>query len=370
MRSVIELPKHRQLYRELRHRLLAMEPGSSFYSVRELMRDFEVSQATVSKAISALCDEHLLDKNVGSGTFVTEEVLKYRDNAPPVICLALPRWVSSWHFGVEHAFYQAAETLNFTPEVVLFDWQETIIRRLPDKKIDALLMVPSSAAISIEEISALNGYGIPYVMFGRSLKGLNVDCTFEDEEFSGTLAADHLIKLGHRKLAVAVTEPLISNIQERVNGFVRYAELQGAEVAILDCAVRAGDIAQENSYRFFKRLLAAGKPDFTGLFAVSSNPVMAIFKAMHEAGIKIPEQVSVIGLGDGHVDYEYYYPALTVIQSNIKAMVVSGTEILLKRLREPECGTMKHSEHAELVVRESTACGPFHESMSADNRSK
>ena len=84
--------KSEQLYCELKGQLVARAPGSTFRTVRSIMDDFDVSQATVSSAIQRLTEEGLLRKNGRRSMEVTDAVLRYRKGAKPVYCLAIPRW--------------------------------------------------------------------------------------------------------------------------------------------------------------------------------------------------------------------------------------------------------------------------------------
>ena len=91
------MTKSDRLYGELKNRIIGCEPGSAFYSFRTIMNDYSVSQATVTAATRRLIDEGLLKPNTGKEMEITDEVLKYRQDAPPVVCLAMPHWQSDWY---------------------------------------------------------------------------------------------------------------------------------------------------------------------------------------------------------------------------------------------------------------------------------
>ena len=84
--------KYDTLYQELKEDLIELSPGDSFPAVRTIMKEHAVSQATVTMATERLFNEGLLLKAVGKGMMVTEEVLKYKKGAKPIICLAIPHW--------------------------------------------------------------------------------------------------------------------------------------------------------------------------------------------------------------------------------------------------------------------------------------
>ncbi len=329
-------PKHKLLSEQLRGKLVRLKPGSVFPSVRAIMRDHSVSQATVTKALESLCDEGLIEKNAGNGTFVTAEVLRHRKDAAPTLCLALPRWESSLLHAIENCFSAGADSSRYHQEILLFDWKERIpIRRLPQRKIDALMIVPACDILHAEDFEALDALGKPYVIFGRDLKRTDVDFVCADDAFGGALAASHLISLGHRRLAVVISEPFTQPIQDRLKGFTDHAQLSGAEVLTIDCGISVGDFSVEKTYQRMREVLQASGRElgFTALFVTSSEPSLAVMKSLHEAHLAMPRDISIISY-NGDTLCAYYHPTLSLVNDPLSLMVESGAELLLRRLGE------------------------------------
>ena len=138
------MTKSDRLYGELKNRIIGCEPGSAFYSFRTIMNDYSVSQATVTAATRRLIDEGLLKPNTGKEMEITDEVLKYRQDAPPVVCLAMPHWQSDWYTFIEHHFFDLASELGYQLEVLRYDWRVGDPESLPQTKIDALVLVADS----------------------------------------------------------------------------------------------------------------------------------------------------------------------------------------------------------------------------------
>jgi len=350
-------PKHRLLCEELRKRLLEMEPGSGFLSVREIMHSFGVSQATVSKALESLCDEGLLETNVGSGTFVTEEVLRHRKGAAPSICLAIPRWESTFFLIIASAFTSACERMGLPYEIIMHDWRELMPSKLPARKIDGMLLVPSSPLFKAEDVVRMKALGKPVAVFGCDMKGMEVDSVYADDVYCGKLAASHLMKLGHRKLCAIVSEPRNRVIEDRIDGFAEQADLVGLKAEIVDCGIVSGDMAPSKVYARMKALLGSGRFDFSGVFVTSAPSALGALKAFNEAGVRIPERLSVIGCTGDSLS-QFYYPALTVINEPFQQMVEASLELLLKRIESGGNAPYQSKRlRPELVERESTA--PF-----------
>ena len=133
--------KSEQLYCELKGQLVARAPGSTFRTVRSIMDDFDVSQATVSSAIQRLTEEGLLRKNGRRSMEVTDAVLRYRKGAKPVYCLAIPRWPSEYYNMVELCFMEQAERLGYELEIVHYDWKQRVPRELELPKLEGLVVI-------------------------------------------------------------------------------------------------------------------------------------------------------------------------------------------------------------------------------------
>ncbi len=345
--------KHENLSEKLKELLIKLEPGDGMLSVREAMRRFNVSQATVISAMAPLLSEGLLEKRKGIGMFVTDEVMKYKPTAPPVIALALPRWTSPEYLNVETSFHELQDTYGFISEVIHYNWHEKIIQTLPSRKIDGLIIISAGESVNPEQIQHLNSFDIPYLILGQNLKELPVNTVYCDEEFGGTMAADYLIKQGHRKLAVLISEPHCAVISDRIRGFSRYCELQGAKQTIIDCGIKSGDDACAKVYSTMKKLLRANNLDFTALFVTSVSPAMPVLKAFYESKLSVPEDVSVISIGDSCY-CEYFTPALTTITTGIFNQVEQCIKTMKKILDGSESLPVKVCLKARILKREST----------------
>jgi DNA-binding LacI/PurR family transcriptional regulator len=351
--------KHKLLSEDLRRLLVKRSPGEAFLSVREIMDQFDVSQATVTKALETLCEEGLLERNVGQGTFVTEEVLRHKKGSPPVICLAVARWESGYLLQLQNIFSSLASELGFYPEILQFDWREVVPEKLPPRKTDALLVAPSGGKMELKHIERLANYSKHCAVYGHELKELPIDSVFSDENYAGVLAASHLIKLGHRKLAVAMTEPENGITLPRMEGFRSHAALHELQTTLIDCHMKHGDDGLPIIYNKLKGLLKEGAFDATGLFVISSSASLAAIKALHEASLRIPADLSVLSCSGDSLT-KYYHPALTVINEPVEDMLRGIVRSLMDRIAgKGVAGGAKLAYKPALFQRESTGPAPL-----------
>lgn len=355
MKTLRKESKSEALKGQLRKRLLAMTPGDGFLSIREIMREFAVSQITVTKALDGLCADGLLRKGPGGAVVVADEVLLHRGGTRPTICLAMPRWESEFLFTIANIFSSLGDKMGFRPEIAPFDSaQGGVPPELPSKRADGLLLAPPpSASFTSADMARLDAFERPLAVFGRSLKEFDIDCVYSDDAHAGALAASHLLSFGHRKLAAVASEPECVIVADRINAFVEHASLHGVAATVIDCGINPKDLSVAKVYIRVKELLACGGFPFTGLFVVSSASSLGVLKAIHEAGLRIPQDVNVISC-NGNISTRYCYPALTVVNDPYAEMVEAGVKTLMERIAGDTGKARKLRFLPELVKMEST----------------
>jgi len=174
-----------------------------------------------------------------------------------------------------------------------------------------------------------------------------------DDQKGGRIAADHLIKLGHRKIGFIsshLENPLqFSSTLERYRG---YREVLGeAGISINPAYQREGEHGREEAEEMAISLLQLPDPP-TAIFASSDTKAVGILDAAIKMNIKIPEQLSVIGY-DNIRDAEYLH--LTTIQQPLFQAGLVGGETLLRLIEEPQSGPEEIILPVELIVRDTTA---------------
>ncbi len=344
------MKKSEILYKELKKRLVRSNPGEKFMTVRSIMNKYDCSQATISSALKPLREEGLISINGHRNMIVTDAVLRYRKGAKPVYYLAMPHWSSDYFFMLEQVFWDQASKLGYEPEILRYDWHQNVPLELPQVKIDGMIVLPGAANVGWQDIEQLNKFGVPFLVFGVKLSGLQVNTISLDDEYSGALAASHLHGLGHRHIAVIRSEPKSDSIEARIKGFCQFAELHDSKVDIIDCNIHSGDDAINKVYKKMKDMFAAGKTGFSGVFVVSESPGLGVYKACYESGVSIPRDLSVVVAGEQWW-LDYQVPPLTSIGIDHAIMIREATNILAK---SKDCDYSHKLIKAQLTARKST----------------
>jgi len=225
---------------------------------------------------------------------------------------------------------------------------ELAVRKLLEYRVDGILV----AAPTLEDDpglgAALKG-PLPVVSINR-IHGVAVPTVGSDHTVTGSLAAEHLLELGHKNIGT-VTGPLTRQVvRARMRGFQRALgeKLPESRVAEADWTFEGGWTATH-------RLLDAD-PTVTAVFVHNDTMAMGAFKALHERGLRLPADCSVVGCDD--LSFAgYLVPSLTTVRIPFQETGERAATLLVDRIGGkaiPERNLLP----VELVVREST-CVPL-----------
>ncbi|MGA3326981.1 MAG: LacI family DNA-binding transcriptional regulator [Terriglobia bacterium] len=168
------------------------------------------------------------------------------------------------------------------------------------------------------------------------------------------IALEHLTSLGHEEIALMRGPATSSDSGDRWKAIVEVCRELGIRIRPEQTIQLAGDKATpELGYPFAKRLLA--RPGaYTALFAYNDNCAIAAIRAIHEAGLRVPEDISVVGFDD-IPSAAYCIPALTTVRQPLREMGEIAARTLLNRIEDDETYLPEIVIEPELVVRQSTA---------------
>jgi LacI family transcriptional regulator len=344
-----------QLYDGLKSRINNMSKGERFLSVREAMNEYRVSQVTVDKAMMKLSDEGLLIRMPKVGTFVSDPDLKKNEIRKHRFGIAVPNYPSSiYETYISHISHHIQQKGEVT-EIIRYDWQDRVVTSLPKRQVDGLVIIPTGLCLTPEDLYRISQFNIPTVLIGRVLRGVTFDCVEPDNEIGGELVAEHLIKLGHSKLAMLLAEPAGVSTESRIKGFHRIAENAGIkEITVIDCQTKPGENAALKAYEVLQKIIDKNGCFFTGLFVMSDGSALGALKALHDAGILIPKEVSVVGFDD-IPESQLYYPALTTVRGDYDQVSQTAVDIIERRLAGDKTEAIQLQIPPQLVVRESTS---------------
>jgi DNA-binding LacI/PurR family transcriptional regulator len=222
------------------------------------------------------------------------------------------------------------------------------IRLAAQRWVDGILFVSSQDQLTAWE--SLKASGIPCVAIDRIPVGYDGSSVTLDNLKAGELAANHLIELGHRKLAHISGPVRLRLARERLQGFQRALASQPVAQTTI---IHSSGWNCEHGYTAMNELLQ--QEDFpTALFAASDRLAIGAMHAAYEADLRIPQDLSIIGLDDIEVA-AFQYPPLTTVRQSFSEMARRAVNLLLSLLDNEMLQHEQHVLEPELIARASTA---------------
>lgn len=223
------------------------------------------------------------------------------------------------------------------------------IRVLMSKRIDGLILVSSGTDESLAKLLA--EVNVPKVLVDREVAGVSADFIEADHEQGAYLATRYLIELGHREIACVSGPQELLPCQDRISGYHR--ALHEAGLTEKPEYLIYSDFTSQGGYAAFEQMLhLPNRP--SAIFA--SNDLMAFggICAAHAAGIRIPDQLSVVGYDDIALASFCTPPLTTVAQPKYEIGSVTA-KTLIERIVNSDMPWKRDKLETQLVVRQSTA---------------
>ncbi len=219
------------------------------------------------------------------------------------------------------------------------------------RRIDGMLIINENRRI--QNLGALKKEGVPFVLVNRHLDDPRVPCVAADDAQGGRLATEHLIGLGHRRIGVVTGSLRVSATHGRLDGYRRALEEHG--LAFDSQLVAQGLFQQgvETGAKGAERLLSLEKKP-TAIFAFSDDLAMGVIQGARGLGLRIPEDLAVVGYDN--VTYSAHaHPPLTTVAQNPYAIGATACKMLVDILNGVRPQRTNVLIPVRLVVRDS--CG-------------
>ncbi len=232
---------------------------------------------------------------------------------------------------------------------------------LLSKQVDGLVLI--SAGGASERLRDLALGGPPMVLVDRDIEGMGVSTVMVDDHDGGRQAGRFLLGLGHRRMAVIGGPDRLRPSARRLSGFEE--ALAEHAVGLDPRMVVQGDFRAESGHEAMRQLLRLGVP-VDAVFAENDLMALGAIRALHEAGLGVPVDVSVMGFDDIAVGLGVS-PTLTTVAQPIEDIAATALRLLFDRLRDPDAPPERVVLPVALVARDS--CAPRAASVGGSGRS-
>ena len=223
----------------------------------------------------------------------------------------------------------------------------TYLGVLLSRQVDGILLI--STGSYEQSMQLLSENNIPVVMIDRSVDLESVDEIFTDNRGGGEMATAHLVNLGHRRIGCITGPSFLTPSASRVQGY-RDA-LTKAGIAIDDDLIVMGDFQHKGGYDAAMALLQHVQSP-TAIFACNDMMAVGAVAAIQERGLRVPQDVSVIGYDDIPLA-SYTNPRLTTIAQPARELGHLAVERLLERFKDQKLDTRHDILPVQLIERHS-----------------
>lgn len=341
---------------------------------KEMIEQFKVSRITVANALNELAREGWIYRIPGRGTFVKgvpeQEIIPEKSASAPVlessnhserpkIGLIFPfvddyfaiRLIRGITDAMEDSEYSLVMMFSFNSK----EREKEIIRDLKNK-VEGLIIFPVDAEIYNEEIITLKMSEYPFVLIDRYLPGVETNAVYSDSMLASKLAVEHLWSLGHREIAICSDSPVPTvSVDDRINGYMNALRARGA---MINPAMLLTDFDSDMDmldpehplFRYIKNRVA------TAFIALNGNLGFKIWSIAKRAGIKVPEELSIVTFDNPSPMMEDL-SLFTHIDQSESDMGLKAGELILHILKGRQLSTQNIRTVLEpkLVIKQTTA---------------
>ena len=334
-------------------------------TIRDIARILGVSTATVSTALTGRRNGVFVSEETRRRVWEVARELGYpferlRARTPQLRHVAL--FCTSYHWSLVfiNAIMEFANNLSRQGGRVLLqvssDRKEEIeqIRELHRRReVDGFILIGSR-----NEPEELPEVDIPYVVVGEVPEDVPAWSVCADNEGGGRLLAEHLWELGHRKVGAFLMESNRLPSLKRIKGLRDFWEEMGESFPDDWVLHLANEDENELAAKLPEFIYDGGQIRFTALFCYNDRVAGTTIKFLRRLGIKVPEEISVVGF-DNEPYSELFSPPLTTVEQPFTQLVNLAAQLLLERLASPPEPVKRVTLPCRLIVRTSTT-SPTH----------
>lgn len=326
-------------------------------SLKQIARECGVAVSTVSRAlnghpsVSPATRERIVATSARLGYRPNTAARALRNRSSSTIGVVLPDMLNNFYAACTAVLQEQFEQRGYGIVLAVTrndpSREREALHRLSSAQVDGLVLVPTARRWE------LPGPQVPVVEMNRHSSRAGVDVVQSEERDGAREVVEHLLDLGHERIAVIVGEPQFSTTAERVDGARQAMDGAGlplpAELLLYGRHTRAwGAEALRDAW--------ALHPRPTAVFAASSELALGALHAAQRLGISIPRDLSLVAFGDPDW-FEVCQPPLTSFEQPLHEVGMIAAQLLLSRLSAEQAAprASRVRVRGRLVVRDSTA---------------
>ena len=328
--------------------------ASQKVTIKDVAKEAGVSISTVSNALNGVdvlhpdTKQHILEI-VNKMHYVPNLNGKnLKSQATKAIGLFLTSLRGPYFGALADSIYHSCQEYGYELNIFISDKVDNAMVNILGRRVDGAIIM--NEYIREKEVEMLLENDIPVVFIDREQQGRRASSVVFDSYHEGELAGKYLLELGHTSFAyLRGFEHNFDNI-ERLRGFRNI--LSQSEIVLTEDYILCGKFERDAAYNSVIEFVESGKPLPEAIFAANDLSAIGTIEALLDKGIKVPEQVSVIGCDDIETAC-LVRPAITTIRTSFEKQGNLAVDHLVKLIRGDESGKIMVLK-GKIITREST----------------
>jgi LacI family transcriptional regulator len=339
-----------------------MDSSKKPVSLKFLAEHLGLSQTTVSLVLNKSARASSIPQHTRDRVLEAARTFNYRPNffarylmnkRSFTVAVIVPEISEGYGASILAAIERRLAREGYFHFVATHAWSAELIQETP-----RLLLQRGAEGFILVNMPLEHSLAVPVVNIGGRKKLKGATNILLDNRRAGRLALEHLVKLGHRRIAFFKGHPGSADTEDRWRGIHEAAENLGVEIdPNLTVQLKRHSFPPpppipEEGYMYAQKLLSR-KIDFTALFAFNDISAIGAMGAFRDAGLRVPEDISIVGFDDIQAA-AFLNPSLTTIRQPLQRMGDLAAKTLLSRIRETDSEPDEIFVIPELIVRDST----------------
>lgn len=324
-------------------------------TIKDVAREAGVSISTVSNALNGV---DVLRPETRQRILEVVERLNYVPNlngrnlksqCTKVIGLFLTSIKGTYYNILADAIYQECKNYDYELNIFISERADNMMAKILGKQMDGAIILNKD--IGEKEIALFQKTQTPVIFLDRELQGEQITSVIFDSYHEGELVAQYLLSLGHRTFAyMNGTNDNYDNLK-RLEGF--QTGLLQAGVYLDKEYIIEGKFEKETSYHSIKQFVKSKKPLPEAIFAANDVSAIGVVEALIDSGIRVPEQISVVGCDDIEIA-SLVKPSLTTVRTSFENQGTLAVKHLIALITGNEKGCIDVVQ-GRMILRESTS---------------
>jgi len=359
----VQSPKYIQLKEQLLSWIASgrYRPGDKLPSENELAEQFSLSRQTVRQSLGELVQEGWLAREQGKGTFVGRQSPERRVSSGNRTVGIITTSISDYIFpsivrGVESALKDRGYRLLLSSTDHRKDRERECLEMMLGHSVCALIVEPTKSAEgnpNFDNYMAIEDHGIPMLMINERYSDLDNPSVRLDDDAGGYMAADHLLGLGHRRIAGFFKTDDMQGVR-RMKGFIRACRDRKLPSDASQIVRYSTEDKGERPQRMLREMLLAEQRP-TAIVCYNDQMAVSLLDTVRELGLRVPEDLSMVGYDDSFLATATEIK-LTTIEHPKSALGERAANLLISLLEDGKPLPDKDVLYApKLVVRQSVS---------------